>query len=74
MRRKGKPLVLLVGMQTGAATVGNSLEVAQKVKNKLRYAPAIAPLDIYPEATKIQVRRCTCILMFIAALSAIAKL
>ena len=31
--RKGNPSALLVGMQTGAATVGNTMEVPQKTKN-----------------------------------------
>ena len=33
MRRKEKPSALLVGMQTGAATVENSMEFPQKTKN-----------------------------------------
>ena len=32
--RKGNHLVLLVGMQTGAATVETSMEVPQKMKNR----------------------------------------
>ena len=31
--RKGNPSVMLVGMQTGAATVENSMEFPQKTKN-----------------------------------------
>ena len=31
--RKGNPSTLLVGMQTGAATVDNSMEFPQKTKN-----------------------------------------
>ena len=34
MWRKGKPLILLVEMQTGTATPKNSMEVLQKVKNR----------------------------------------
>ena len=34
IRRKGNPLALLVGMQTGAATLENSMEFPQKVKNR----------------------------------------
>ena len=34
MWRKGNPLTLFMGMQTGAATLENSMEVPQKVKNK----------------------------------------
>ena len=33
MRRKGNPSALLVGMQTGEATVENSMEIPQKTKN-----------------------------------------
>ena len=32
-RRKGNPSALLVGMQTGGATVENRMEVPQKIKN-----------------------------------------
>ena len=34
MWRNRKPLALLVGMQTGAATVENSMEVSQNIKNR----------------------------------------
>ena len=34
MRRKGNPSALLVGMQTGEATVENSMEFPQKTKIK----------------------------------------
>ena len=74
MWRKGSPLTLLVGMQTGAATLQNSMEVPEKVKIEVPYDPAIALLGIYPEDTKIQIQRGTCIPIFIAALSTIAKL
>ena len=33
MWRKGNPSTLLVGMQTGKATVENSMEFPQKTKN-----------------------------------------
>ena len=45
--RKGNPLALLVGMQSGAVTLENSMEVPQKLKTKLPYHPAIALLNIY---------------------------
>ena len=35
--RKGDPSALLVGMQTGAATVENSMEFPQKTKNKTAF-------------------------------------
>ena len=39
--RKGNPSALLVGMQTGAATVENSLEFSQKTKVELPFDLAI---------------------------------
>ena len=33
MWRKGNPSALLVGMQTGAATVESTIEIAQKIGN-----------------------------------------
>ena len=33
MWRKGNPLTLLVGMQSGAATLEDSMEVPQKLEN-----------------------------------------
>ena len=32
--RKGNPSALLVGMQTGAATMKNNMEYPQKIKNE----------------------------------------
>ena len=40
MQRKGNPLALLVGMQTGAATLENSMEVPQKIKNRTTLKPS----------------------------------
>ena len=48
MWRKGNIFALLVGMQTGAATLENSVEVPQKLKTELPYNAAIALLGIYP--------------------------
>ena len=77
--QKGEPRALLVGMQTGAATVGNSMEVPQNVKNisifiDLPYDPAVSLLGIYPQNTKTLIQRNTCTRMFITALFTIAKL
>ena len=54
MQRKGNPCALLVGMQFGAATMENSMEVVPwKIKNRttiwssLPYDPAIPFLGIY---------------------------
>ena len=39
MQGKRNPFVLLVGMQTGAATLENSMEVPQKGKNRTTLQP-----------------------------------
>ena len=39
-RERGNTFALLVGMQTGAATLGNSLEVPQKIKNRATLWPS----------------------------------
>ena len=44
------------------------------MKIKLPYNPAIALLGIYPKDTNVVIQRGTCTPMFIAAMSAIAKL
>ena len=54
----GKPPTLLVGIQIGAATTENSMEVPLKKKKKklnteLLYDSAIRLLGICPEKTKI---------------------
>ena len=71
MWRKGNPLTLLMGMQTGIATVENSMEVPWKLKIELPYNPAIALVGVYPKDTKMLIWRSTCIPMFIVALSTI---
>ena len=60
MWRNRNPLALLVGMQTGAATLENSVEVPQKIKIDLPYNPAIALLGIYPRDTGVLMHRATC--------------
>ena len=51
--RKTISFALLVGMQTGAATLENSMEVPQKIKNRTTLRPAIALLGIYPGGTGV---------------------
>ena len=52
MQRKGNTFALLVGMQTGAATLENSMRILKKFKIELLYDPAIALLRIYPKDKK----------------------
>ena len=74
MWRNGNPLALLMGMQTGAATLENNVEVPQKIKNRSTQDPAIALLRIYPRDTGVLIHRGTCTPMFTSALSTITKL
>ena len=73
MRRKMISFALLVGMQTGAATLENRMEVLKKLKIELSYDSASALLGIYPRDTGVLFRRGTYTPMFIAALSITAK-
>ena len=71
MWRKGERNLpaLLVGMQTGAATVENSMEVLKKLEIELPCEPAIALLGMYPKDINVVKRRAICTPVFIAALS-----
>ena len=73
MWRKRIFFTLFVGMQTGAVTLENSMQVLNKLKIELPYDPAIALLGIYPRDTGVLFQRDTCTPVFIAALSTIAK-
>ena len=73
IQRKRISFALLVGIQTGAATLENSMEVPQKTKNRTTLDPAVALLGIYPRDTGVLFRRDTSTPMFIAALSTIVK-
>lgn len=53
MWRKANSLTLLVGMQTGVATLDNSMEVPQKVKNTIILS--ITLVSIYPKDKKIPI-------------------
>ncbi|WP_228811956.1 hypothetical protein, partial [Nocardia otitidiscaviarum] len=69
--RKGSPLTLLVGMQTGTATMENSVEIPKKLEIELPYDPAIPLLGIHTKETGTE--RNTCIPMFIVAPCTIAR-
>ena len=68
LRRKGNPSVLLVGMQTGAATVENSMEFPQKLKMKLPFDLVTLLLGLYPTNPETPIQKNLCTPMFIAAL------
>ena len=71
--RKGNPSTLLVGMQTGVATVENSMEFSQKTKNGTALDPAIPLLGLYPKNPETPIQKNLCTPMFIAAPFTIAK-
>ena len=74
MWRNRNPLALLVGMQTGQPLWKTVWRFLKKLKIDLPYYPAIVLLGIYPRDTGVLMHRGTCTLMFIAALSTMAKL
>ena len=74
MGRKRNASALLVGMQTGAATVENSMEFPQKTKMKLPFDPVIPLLGTYPKKLETPIRKDICTPMFIAAQFTIAKI
>ena len=49
MQRKGNPSALLVGMQTGAATVENSMEFPQKPKYGIAFWSNDPLMGLYPK-------------------------
>ena len=65
--RKGNPWALLVGMQTGAATLETVWRFLKKLEIELPYDPAIALLGNYPKDSGVSVQRGTGTPMFTAA-------
>ena len=57
MQRKGNPSALLVGMQTGAATIEKSMEFPQKTKNGSPFDPAIPLLGLYPKNPETPIQK-----------------
>ena len=74
MGRKGNTFVLLVGMQTGVATVESSMEIPQKVKMDLPFDPVILLLGIYMKEPKTLIRKNISTPMFVAVLFTITKI
>ena len=52
MWRNGNPLALLVGMQTGAAALENSMEVPQKIKTRSTLSPSNSTARNLPKVYK----------------------
>ena len=73
MWRKGDRSVLVVGMQTGAATVENRMEFPQNIKMELPFDPVISLLGIYTKNFRSPIQKNLCTPMFIAVLFTITK-
>ena len=67
--REGNPPTLLKGMESGTATMKDSMEVPERIE--LPYDPALPLLSMYLE--KNTVLKDTCAPVFIAGLFTIAK-
>ena len=73
MWRKENPSALLVGMQTGAATVENTMEFPQKTKNGTAFDLEIPLLRLFSKKPETPIHKNLCTPMFIAAQITIAK-
>ena len=73
MGRKGNPSALLVGMQTGAATMKTVWNLLRKLKMELPFDPAIPLLGLYPKNPQPPIQKNLCTPMFIAEQFAIVK-
>ena len=56
MRRKGNTFPLLVGMQTGAAILGSSVEVPQKIENRTTLWTSNFLFDTSPTARELKAK------------------
>ena len=72
--RKENPNALLVGMQTGAATVADSMGFPQKIKKKTTFSPSIPLLGIYHTNSETPIQKKICTFMFRAALFTIPSI
>ena len=73
MWRKGNPHELLLGMDIGAATMENSMEFPQILKNGTALWPSDSTSG-YPQTPKNLIWKDMCTIMFIAALFTTAKI
>ena len=73
MWRKGNPSALLVGMQTGAATVETLWSFLRKLKMELTFDTVIPLLGFHQKNGKTAIQKNLCTPVFIAAQFTIAK-
>ena len=70
---KGNLGILLLGMQTGEATVENSMEFPQKTKDGTAFDPVIPLLGLYPKSPESPIQKNLRTPVLRAALFTIAK-
>ena len=70
---KGNPSAQLVGLQTGVATVENSMEFPQKTKNGIAFWPGNSIARIKPKNPETPIQKNLCTPMFLAAQFTVAK-
>ena len=73
-REGGGPSYTIDGNAAGAATLENSKEIPQKIKNRATLQPSNCPTRIYPKVIKTVIQRSTCTPKFIAVMSTVAKI
>ena len=61
------------GMQTGAATVENTMEFPQKTKNGIVFSPSNSAAGSYPKNPETPIQKNVCTPMFITAQFTVAK-
>ena len=71
--KKGNPSTLLVGMQTGTASVETVETFIRNLKMELPFDPAFPLLVLYPKDSETLVQKNLCAPMFTAAQFIIAK-
>ena len=66
--RNVKPLALLVGMQTGTATLENTVDFPQKIKTRTTLQPSNSASRNLSKDTGVLIHRGICTPVFITAL------
>ena len=66
--RDGNASTVLMGTQTGAATVENSMELSKNLKMELHFDPVIPLLGLYPKNPETPIQKNLCAQLLTAAL------
>ena len=74
MQRKGNPCELLLVLNIGTATMKNSMQVVQKIKNRTMMRPSIPTSCYLSEEIQNTNLKKKCIPLFIVALFTMARI